>query len=220
MSLYGDYLGAQGEQAPFDIAHGYSKDKRPDLKQFVLSLLCVDGNVPIVGKLEDGNASDKTINHRLLSEVRGHMHKHGVAEDAFIYIADSAMVTAANLEQIGERTRFITRLPATYNEHERVILNAIEADDWEDVGRIAQTAPTQNRPGASYRVHEGAVTLYGKDYRAVVVHYMVTWKFKGVLVLCVGEQRLLARPLTDTQLAFLQVLQVPESCFAQHPRDG
>lgn len=49
---------------------------------------------------------------------------------------------------------------------------------------------------------------------------MVTWKFKGVLVVCVGEQRLLARPLTDTQLAFLQVLQVPESCFPQHPRDG
>jgi hypothetical protein len=93
VNLYGDYLGAQSEDAPFKITHGYSKDKRPDLKQFVLSLLCVDGNVPIAGKLEDGNASDKTINHRLLSEVSGHLHKHGVGEDAFIYIADSAMVT-------------------------------------------------------------------------------------------------------------------------------
>jgi transposase len=170
VNLYGDYLAAQGAEAPFKIAHGYSKDKRPDLKQFVLSLLCVDGNVPIVGKLEDGNASDKTINHRLLSEVSGHMHKHGVGEDAFIYIADSAMVTEANLAQAGERTRFITRLPATYNEHERVILRAIEADDWKELGRIAQTPPTKNRPGASYRVHEGSVTLYGTDYRAVVVH--------------------------------------------------
>jgi len=93
VSLHGDYLAAQGEQAPFNITHGYSKDKRPDLKQFVLSLLCVDSNVPILGKLEDGNASDKTINHHLLGEVCGHMQKHGVAEDAFIYIADSAMVT-------------------------------------------------------------------------------------------------------------------------------
>ena len=170
VNLYGDYLAAQGEEAPFKIAHGYSKDKRPDLKQFVLSLLCVDGNVPIVGKLEDGNASDKTINRRLLSEVSGHMHKHGVAEDAFIYIADSAMVTEANLAQAGERTRFITRLPATYNEHERVILGAIDADRWKEVGGIAQTPATKHRPGASYRVHEGAVTLYGKDYRAAVVH--------------------------------------------------
>jgi hypothetical protein len=80
------------------------------------------------------------------------------------------MVTEANLAQAGERTRFITRLPATYNEHERVILSAIAADDWQEVGRIAQTPPTKNRPGASYRVHEGSVTLYGKAYRAVVVH--------------------------------------------------
>jgi hypothetical protein len=41
--------------------------------------------------------------------------------------------------------------------------------------------------------------------------YMVTWKFKGVLVLCLGGQRLLAKPLTDIQLAFLQALQIPES---------
>jgi transposase len=170
VSLWGDYLNAEGAGVPFKITEGYSKDKRPDLKQFVLSLLCVGTDVPIVGKLEDGNASDKTINHRVLSEVSRHMKAHGVEEDAFIYIADAAMVTEANLEQAGEQRRFITRLPATYNEHERVVLSAIEADQWTEIGRIAQTRPTKNRPGASYRVHEGTVTLYGKPYRAVVVH--------------------------------------------------
>ena len=170
INVFGDYLGAQEETAPFKMAHGYSKDKRPDLKQFVLSLLCVEGNVPILGKIEDGNASDKAINHRLLSEISGHMHKYGVEADAFVYIADSAMVTDANLAQLGERTLFISRLPATYNEHERVILAALEADDWQTVGPIAQTAPTKNRPGASYRLHEGSVTIDGKAYRAVVVH--------------------------------------------------
>jgi len=170
VNLFGDYISEEGEEPPFNITYGYSKDKRPDLKQFVLSLLCVDGNVPIVGKLEDGNTSDKTINHRLLGEVSSHMKTHGIAEDAFIYIADSAMVTEANLAQAGERTRFITRLPATYNEHERVIADAIDSDQWKEVGRIAKTLPTKNRPGASYRVREASVTLYGKDYRAVVVH--------------------------------------------------
>jgi transposase len=43
VSLYGDYRGADGDGAPFKITQGYSKDKRPDLKQFVLSLLCVEG---------------------------------------------------------------------------------------------------------------------------------------------------------------------------------
>jgi len=170
INVFGDYLGAQEETAPFKMAHGYSKDKRPDLKQFVLSLLCVEGNVPVFGKIEDGNASDKALNHRLLSEISGHMHKYGVEADAFVYIADSAMVTDANLAQLGERTLFISRLPATYNEHERVILAALEADDWQTVGHIAQTAPTKNRPGASYRLHEGSVTIDGKAYRAVVVH--------------------------------------------------
>jgi transposase len=149
------------------IRHGYSKDKRPDLKQFVLSLLCVDGDIPIVGKLEDGNASDKKINHRVLGEIARHMHEHGVAEDAFIYVADSAMVTEENLART---TAFITRLPATYNECERVILKAIDADDWTEVGRIAHSAPSKNRPGATYRVYEGSVNLYDQPYRAVVVH--------------------------------------------------
>ncbi len=37
---------------------------------------------------------------------------------------------------------------------------------------------------------------------------MMTWKFKGVLILCIGTERQLAKPLNDTQLAFLQALQV------------
>lgn len=95
------------------------------------------------------------------------MKEHGIADDAFIYIADSAMVTEENLARAGA---FITRLPATYNECERVILDAIDADQWVDVGRIAETKPTKNRPGATYRVHEGSVNLYDKPYRAIVVH--------------------------------------------------
>jgi len=286
--------------------------------------------VPILGKIEDGNASDKTLNHGILGEVARHMHTHSVEEGAFIDVADSAMVTEANLEQAGERIGFVTRLPATYNEHEQVILRAIEADDWTEVGKIAQTPSTEHRRGASYWVSEGAVTLYGKTYRAAVVHssahdkrcqlagcfvllsnlpredddsaeqilrtdkeqhaieknfgflkddqivnalflerperiealglillialliwrlmalvmrtelqargatipgwddkptarpgaYMMTWKFKGVLVLCSDGQRMLSKPLTVTQEACLLALEVPVSCFKQHPRDG
>jgi len=167
VNVHGGYLNAADDDAPFKIVHGYSKDKRPDLKQFVLSLLCVDGNVPIVGKLEDGNASDKKINHRVLSEVSRHMNEHGVADEAFIYVADSAMVTEENLARAG---RFITRLPATYNECERAILAAVDAERWTDVGCIAVTPASKNRPNASYRVHEETVTLYDKRYRAIVVH--------------------------------------------------
>ena len=50
--------------------------------------------------------------------------------------------------------------------------------------------------------------------------YMMTWKFKGVLVLCSDGQRMLGKPLTVTQEACLLALEVPVSCFTQHPRDG
>ena len=37
------------------------------------------------------------------------MHKQGVGEDAFIYIADSAMVTEANLAQAVAKKTFFCR---------------------------------------------------------------------------------------------------------------
>jgi hypothetical protein len=49
----------------------------------------------------------------------------------------------------------------------------------------------------------------------------MTWKFKGVFVLCVGPQRHLVRPLSPpVQKAFLRALQVPEHCFTRPSRAG
>ena len=70
------------------------------------------------------------------------------------------------------------------------------------------------------RAREASVPGWDDKPTARPTAYMVTWKFKGVPVLCVGGQRLLAKPLTDTQEAFLQALQVPASCFTHCPRDG
>ena len=175
ISVYGDYLPPEGqpdqqEQAvPFTITHGYSKDKRPDLKQFVFSTLCVDRAVPLWGAPEDGNASDKTINNTLLSDIATFLAKHGVAPGAYIYVADAALVTEDNLAALGD-TLFISRLPATYSACGRLIAEAVAHNTWEEVGVLAHTKPTARRPGTSYKAYEGQVTLYGTPYRAVVVH--------------------------------------------------
>ena len=95
------------------------------------------------------------------------MKKYGVADDAFIYIVDSAMVTKENLKQAKS---FITQLPANYNECERAILAAVDTNQWTDVGCIAMTPGTKNQPNAIFRVHEEEVTLYDKQYSAIVVH--------------------------------------------------
>jgi transposase len=168
-SVWGDYQFAEAQDLPFQVTYGYSKDQRPDLKQFVLSTLCVDRAIPIWGKPEDGNASDKTLNTMLLSEIAQLLARYGVQPGAYIYIADAALVTEDNLAAL-RNTLFITRLPATYSECGRVIAEAVAHTHWEAVGVLAQTPPTRRRPGTFYNVSESSVTLYGKAYRAVVVH--------------------------------------------------
>jgi transposase len=168
-SVWGDYQCAETQDLPFQVTYGYSKDTRPDLKQFVLATLCVDRAVPIWGKSEDGNASEKTLNTTLLSEIAHLLAQYGVQPGAYISIADAALVTEANLAALAD-TLFITRLPATYSECERVIAEAVARNQWEEVGVLAQTPPTKHRPGTFYKVAESSVTLYGKPYRAVVVH--------------------------------------------------
>ena len=156
-SVWGAYQFAETQDLPFQVTYGYSKDKRPDLKQFILSTLCVDRAVPIWGKLDDGNASDKTLNTTLLSEIAQLMAHHGVQPGAYIYIADAALVTEDNLAALGD-TLFITRLPATYSECERVIGEAVARNRWEEVGVLAQTPSTRHRPGTFYKVAEAVVT--------------------------------------------------------------
>jgi transposase len=168
-SVWGAYQFAETQDLPFQVTYGHSKDKRPDLKQFILSTLCVDRAVPMWGKLDDGNASDKTLNTTLLSEIAQLMAHQGVQPGAYIYIADAALVTEANLAALGD-TLFITRLPATYSACERVIGEAVARNHWEEVGVLAQTPSTRHRPGTFYKVADDVVTLYGKPYRAVVVH--------------------------------------------------
>ena len=80
------------------------------------------------------------------------------------------MVTEENLAKTDASILFISRLPATYNECGRAISEAIEKDEWEEVGVLAETKPTKNRPAAFYKASESTVELYGKKYRAVVVH--------------------------------------------------
>ena len=167
ISVYGDYDAT----LPFNITYGHSKDKRPDLKQFLVSMLCVDRDIPIIGAPKDGNASDKTLNNELLAGVSRHMAGYGIAPGAFIYVADSALVTPDNLAKADEQgIKLLSRLPATYKECSRVIREAVVANNWTDIGTLTKTRPTKKRPAAYYRVCDSRVELYDRIYRAIVVH--------------------------------------------------
>jgi len=132
-------------------------------------LLCVDRGVPIFGRNLDGNSSDKASNNALLSRISSIMAKHGLGPGAFVYVADSAMVTEANLLAVGPN-RFVSRLPATYKECERAIGEAVDTGQWTHIGRLSETVTRGNRPCAEYKAFETSVMLYGNTYRAVVIH--------------------------------------------------
>jgi len=172
-SVYGDYeLREEGESLPpFLITHGFSKDKRPDLRQLIHSLLCVDDGIPIYTRCEDGNASDKVINKNLIRKMTERMKELG--QDNFVYVADSALVTKENLGLMDHEKngfRFLSRLPLTFHECKDAITEAVDEDGWSDLGELAEEAGTGKRKPAHYHGYETVVTIDGIMYRALVVH--------------------------------------------------
>jgi transposase len=46
----------------------------------------------------------------------------------------------------------------------------VASEQWIEIGPLAEEPMHTKRPAASYRAHDGRVELYGKTYRAIVVH--------------------------------------------------
>ncbi len=171
MTVYGEYAPPEEpeeQKVPLTITYGYSKDKRPDLKQCVFATLCVDRAVPIWGTPEEGNASEKTVKNPLFSHLATFLGKHGGAPGADISVAAAALGTAAHRAALGD-TLCSTRFPATDNACGRLIAEAVAPNAWEAVGVLAHTQPTQPRPATSSHASEGEGTLSGTADRAVVV---------------------------------------------------
>lgn len=135
----------------------------------MMSLLCVEGNIPLAGKVQDGNAADTQLNNEELERLSRLIKATGRERKDFLFIADCKFVTKVNLELMGNDP-FITRLPASYKAHSEAVDAALKADKWETIGTLNQTTTSSNRPAAEYKVNEQEIELYGKKYRAIVVH--------------------------------------------------
>lgn len=211
VTVYGDYdLYADPDHGqPFVITYGFSKDHRPDLKQLVHSLLCVDHGIPIWSKCENGNESDKTINKNLMGRIVEKMRELG--QDNPLYVADSAMVTQDTLSLMSDEEkgfRFVTRLPATYTECGAAISRAVQADRWEDLGVLVDDTSSSKRPPAHYHGFETSVTLYDRTYRALVVHSSAHDKRKTKKL-----ERLLAKDLEEMIKAKAEQEKITYACL-------
>ncbi|WP_074951988.1 IS1634 family transposase [Alicyclobacillus macrosporangiidus] len=167
LSVYGEYPGQEkiltALEDPFRIVRGYSKDNQPDLRQIIFGNATVMG-IPVYGTVNAGNTDDHTWNHDTISElakvftaeVRGKM----------VYIADSAVVTEANLRAFTELDQqFISRLPSTFKLCGQLKQAAWDKEGaWKDVGRLVEA-----KDGARYKIQSFRRELYGHRYRFVVV---------------------------------------------------
>jgi transposase len=169
VNVWGDYLKDEPRSNAPKILYGYSKDERPDLKQFMVSMLCIEGNIPISGKMQDGNSGDERLNNEELQRIAKLMGplKQNIGE--CIYVADCKLVNSTNFSLLDDLL-FISRLPASFSEHDLAIERALLAENWEELGVLAATpSPSGNRQRANYRSYETSVTIEDKDYRAIVI---------------------------------------------------
>ena len=128
----------------------------------MVSMLCVEGNIPISGKMQNGNSSDEKLNNEELHRIAKLLKPLGEKIDELIYIADCKLITTGNLKQLGDLL-FISRFPANFKEHDRVIGEAIDAGQWEELGVLAENpSPSINRQRASYKAQESSVTIEKK----------------------------------------------------------
>jgi transposase len=87
------------------ITYGYSRDHRPDFKQFIIELICSgDGDIPIFLKLASGNQADSSCFGQIAVEYQKQIEINS------LIVADCALYTESNLKLMSE-LRWLCRVP-------------------------------------------------------------------------------------------------------------
>ncbi len=127
-----------------EISHGYSRDHRPDLKQFVMNLICAgDGDIPLWLEMGNGNQSDKAKFTEILQEFKAQWNFDGLC------VADAALYSQDNLQSM-QGLNWLTRVPLTLKEAQENIEHATDFEASQIKGyTIAQS--TSNYGGVKQR---------------------------------------------------------------------
>ena len=95
------------EPTPIRLCRGYSRDHRPDLKQFLMTLVCAaDGGVPLWLKVASGNEHDAQQFAAVVKAFGEQWSSDG------IFVMDAAFYNEANLQQVGSMG-WLSRVPLT-----------------------------------------------------------------------------------------------------------
>jgi transposase len=151
--LHGHYDDEKPEDPKeIRVTYGYSREHRPDLKQFMVDLMSTgESGVPLFFRVADGNEADQTVFAELLKDFRTRLDLNA------LFVADSALYSAENLASLGY-LRWLCRVPRTLGEARRV---------------LAETPPevfVESANHKGYRVAEIESDYGGVSQRWLVVH--------------------------------------------------
>jgi len=164
ISVHGDYEYAEATDPDFFITFGHSKDKRPDLKQFLYGLSVTEDKVPVAAEVNSGNLSDKAWNFDFIEKLATNLTPEMLAE--VIYVADSALVTETNLGKLKKHNlKFISRLPGTFALEKELKDRAWSEGVFQELGVFSD-----RKNAASYRCRELTAAIGENSYRFLVVH--------------------------------------------------
>ncbi len=110
------------EPAPITITKGYSRDHRPDLKQFIIDLIVSgDGGIPLFLRVADGNEQDKVVFGEIAVEYKS------MIDFETMIVADSALYTAKNL-QLMSSIKWLSRVPLSLGKAKELVNNVLEKE--------------------------------------------------------------------------------------------
>ncbi len=115
-------LNQETEPIPITITHGYSRDHRPDLKQFILDLIVAgDGNIPIFIEAASGNQSDKKVFGKIAQDYKKQLKLETTI------VGDSALYSKDNLELL-KQIKWLTRVPLSIKEAKNLVSTLSESE--------------------------------------------------------------------------------------------
>lgn len=153
--LHGRYDVEALDDAP-QPAYGYSKQKRSDLKQVMLSLTQGGvANIPLWMEPLDGNSSDKASFHETVKKVQQFTKQLNLMPDGLCFVVDAAFYVPEKLAQLND-VHWITRVPAQLKE----------AKNWLKISADELTWQTLDE---NYRAVTQEVTIYGIKQRWLMI---------------------------------------------------
>jgi transposase len=132
------------------ITYGYSRDHRPDLKQFIIELICAgDGDIPIFLKLASGNQADSSCFGQIAVDYQKQL------EVDSLIVADCAIYSESNLKLMSN-LRWLCRVPLSIKSAQSLISTLPESEF------IASSL-------AGYKFRETTISYAGIEQRWLVV---------------------------------------------------